>query len=141
MTLRLGGKKRGQGHQKEFGGKGMCLPLGDRGAGRGCVRNEATGNWGTKMYGGLNWPSALVRVCHFFSDQGEEGECCASSGAEGYRQMEVGGQGEVRKPRLAGSTGLWTAHECRSSLDAAATVSSFSSSRPRQASEHFLLQS
>ena len=65
---------------------------GDRGAARGWVKMKPQGNWGTKTYGGLNWPSALIRGCHSSRTRIKKGSAVPPPEPGRYRQMEVGGQ-------------------------------------------------
>lgn len=74
----------------------MFTFCGDRSAGRGWVKMEPQGNWGTKMYGGLNWPSALIRGCHSSRTRIEKGSAMSPAEPGRHRQMELGGQGRVK---------------------------------------------
>lgn len=97
VTLRLEGKNGVRAIKRGLERKGNVFTFGgDRGAGRGCVKMKPQGNWGTKMYGGLNWPSALVRGCHSFRTRIEKGSAVPPLEPRGYRQMEVGGQGGAK---------------------------------------------
>jgi len=69
---------------------------GDRGARRGWVKMKPQGNWETKTYGGLNWPSALIRGCHSSWTRIEKGSAVRPPEPGRYRQVGVGGQGGVK---------------------------------------------
>ena len=92
------GRKMGSGPSKEvWRGKGMCFPFGgDRGAGRGWVKMKPQGNWETKTYGGLNWPSALIRGYHSSWTRIEKGSAVPPPEPGRYMQLGVGGQGGVK---------------------------------------------
>lgn len=133
-----GGKKRGQGHQKRFGEERECVYLwGGQRCWKRLCKNEATGKLGNQNVRRFKLAFSFGQGLSFFSDQNREGECCASSGAEGIQADGGGGDKEVRKPRLAGSTGLWTAHDVPIHLELQLPLFQVFSSRPGQASEHF----
>lgn len=136
MDPEAGGKKRGQGHQKRFGEERNVFTFG---GGQRCwkrlCKNEIQGNWGTKMYVCLNWPLSFGQGLSFFSDQNRSMLCLL------WEPRDTGrwrwGDKEVLKPRLAGSTGLWTAHDVPIHLELQLPLFQVFSSRPGQASEHF----
>lgn len=87
-----GGKKRGQGHQKRFGEERECVYLwGGQRCWKRLCKNEATGKLGNQNVRRFKLAFSFGQGLSFFSDQNREGECCASSGAEGIQADGGGG--------------------------------------------------